>query len=177
VRDAVLEAAGRQFAARGTNASLRDIADEAGVNLGLIHRHFGNKDDLLRAVLARATQGGVRVVEEAPDIAHAVREMFLQSSVNDRYVRTVAWLLLAGVSVAEIQSAYPSIGALRARASGEVADLDLLACFALIYGWTVFGAQLLAAFERRPDERAAVEQHLAGALERFLSGPRPEPAA
>ena len=51
VRAAVLDAAARHFAAQGANASLRDIATDAGVNLGLIHRHFGNKDDLLQAVL------------------------------------------------------------------------------------------------------------------------------
>ena len=41
---------------------MRDIAADAGVNLGLIHRHFGNKDDLLQAVLDTQRRAGVDLV-------------------------------------------------------------------------------------------------------------------
>ncbi|MCC6271418.1 MAG: helix-turn-helix transcriptional regulator, partial [Microbacteriaceae bacterium] len=58
VRAAILAAASRRFAQHGRKASLRDIAADAGVNLGLIHRHFGNKDDLLRAALTEHAGAG-----------------------------------------------------------------------------------------------------------------------
>ena len=170
VRDAILEAAGRHFAAHGTAASLRDIAADAGVNLGLIHRHFGNKDDLLRAVLAAQTQGGVRVIDDAPDIPSAVRELFVRTTRQDRYVRTVAWMLLAGMPAEDLQTNYPAIRALRDRAPADIDELDLLACFALIYGWTVFGSQLLAAFDRAPRRRGAVEAHLAEVVAGLAAG-------
>jgi AcrR family transcriptional regulator len=170
VRDAILDAAARHFANYGTSASLRHIAADAGVNLGLIHRHFGNKDDLLRAVLAAQTQGGIRVVEQAPDVPSAVREMFLQTTKQNRYVRTVAWMLLAGMPADDLQRHYPAIRALRDRAAGTIDELDLLACFALMYGWTVFGEQLLAAFDRTPRQRRAVEAHLSLMVERLASG-------
>jgi AcrR family transcriptional regulator len=49
---AVEAAARRLFAERGyAGVSVRDIAAEAGVNHGLIHRHFGAKEGVLRAVL------------------------------------------------------------------------------------------------------------------------------
>lgn len=51
-RQSLLEAAGRQFAARGFRAtSLRDIAADAGTTHGMIRHHFGTKDDLWRAVV------------------------------------------------------------------------------------------------------------------------------
>lgn len=47
IRDAAL----KRFAAQGTIAtSLRDIADTAGVSLGLVQHHFGTKDGLVNAV-------------------------------------------------------------------------------------------------------------------------------
>lgn len=52
VRAAVVAAAEELFAERGYAAvSIRDLAAAAGVNHGLIHRHFGSKDGVLQAVL------------------------------------------------------------------------------------------------------------------------------
>jgi AcrR family transcriptional regulator len=52
VRAAVIAAAEALFAERGYSAvSVRDLAAAAGVNHGLIHRHFGSKDGVLQAVL------------------------------------------------------------------------------------------------------------------------------
>lgn len=49
---AVERAARKLFAERGyTGVSVRDIAEEAGVNHGLIHRHFGSKEGVLHTVL------------------------------------------------------------------------------------------------------------------------------
>jgi AcrR family transcriptional regulator len=47
-----VDAAARLLAARPPAAvSVRDIAEEAGVNHGLVHRYFGSKDALVRAAL------------------------------------------------------------------------------------------------------------------------------
>jgi TetR/AcrR family transcriptional regulator, regulator of cefoperazone and chloramphenicol sensitivity len=51
-RERLIEAAGRVFASRGyRGATMRDIADRAGVNLAAAHYHFGSKQDLYREVL------------------------------------------------------------------------------------------------------------------------------
>jgi AcrR family transcriptional regulator len=51
-RQAILEAAARQFAAHGYDrASLRAIAAEAGVDPALVHHYFGTKDELFLAAL------------------------------------------------------------------------------------------------------------------------------
>ena len=50
----ILDAAEVLFASRGPNAtSLRQIIGKAKVNLAAIHYHFGSKESLLEAVLAR----------------------------------------------------------------------------------------------------------------------------
>ena len=53
-RKAILDAAERLFADLGFDgASLRKITAKAGVNLAAAHYHFGSKEGLLRAALAR----------------------------------------------------------------------------------------------------------------------------
>jgi len=53
-RSRLLRAAARAFTASGFKAaSLRDIASEAGVSLTLVSHHFGSKERLLLAVVAR----------------------------------------------------------------------------------------------------------------------------
>jgi AcrR family transcriptional regulator len=51
-RDALLRAARARLAAHGyDDVSLRDIAADVGVNVALIHRYFGTKDDMFLDVL------------------------------------------------------------------------------------------------------------------------------
>jgi AcrR family transcriptional regulator len=169
VRAAVLEAAARHFGARGANASLRDIAADAGVNLGLIHRHFGNKDDLLQAVLDGQRRAGTHLVAAAPDAPTAVREIFEQSVHLDQHVRILAWLLLDGEQGLSLNHEYPAIAALREKAGDDPdQQVGLMAAFAMTYGWTVFGDQLLEAFGRDPSDRAAVERALAAIAEHLV---------
>ncbi len=51
-RDAIALAARNQFAEHGYDAAgLRQIADEAGVNVALINRYFGSKEGLFKEVI------------------------------------------------------------------------------------------------------------------------------
>ena len=51
----LLIAAGRDvFAKRGLEASLDDIARQAGVGIGTAYRHFGNKFELAEAIMHNA---------------------------------------------------------------------------------------------------------------------------
>ncbi len=52
--DALLDAAERMFATEGVDAvSLRAITSAAGANVAAIHYHFGSREDLLEALVAR----------------------------------------------------------------------------------------------------------------------------
>lgn len=54
-KERILETACRLFATSGFHgASIRDIANEAGVNLAAVNYHFGNKDGLLAEILIQA---------------------------------------------------------------------------------------------------------------------------
>ncbi len=49
-RERILEAAKEAFTRHGANASLDDIAAEAGVGAGTLYRHFPSRDSLIEAV-------------------------------------------------------------------------------------------------------------------------------
>ena len=67
VRAAVLETAASLFALRGVDGvSLRDIAAEADVNLTLIRRYIGSRDDLIAAVFAHVSEQLALAVAEHP---------------------------------------------------------------------------------------------------------------
>ena len=62
IRDAAL----RLFAERGVEgATIREIAEAAGVSGGLVRHHFGSKDDLRAACDAFALDQVVRIKEQA----------------------------------------------------------------------------------------------------------------
>ena len=57
MRAAVLDAAATLFALRGIDAvSLRDVAAEANVNLTLIRRYVGSREDLVSAVFSHVSE-------------------------------------------------------------------------------------------------------------------------
>lgn len=73
VKEAVLGAATDLFATHTPDAvSLRQIAEQAGVQHSLIIRHFGTKDEVVRQVLVRMTEGYAASV----DTAHTAPEGF-----------------------------------------------------------------------------------------------------
>ncbi|WP_375482004.1 TetR family transcriptional regulator [uncultured Jatrophihabitans sp.] len=64
----LLIAAGREvFAKRGLDASLDDIARQAGVGIGTAYRHFGNKFALAEAIMHEAVDGVVSAADRALD--------------------------------------------------------------------------------------------------------------
>src|SRR5215467_11154857 len=98
-RERILEVAKGAFTRLGANASLDDIAKEAGVGPGTLYRHFPTREQLLEAVyrsemekLAAAEQ---KFAEELPQI-EALR----------------AWLLLFVDYIAAKQLIAPALHAL-----------------------------------------------------------------
>lgn len=64
-RAALIAAARTVFAERGLEASLDDVAREAGVGVGTAYRHFANKYELAKAIFAEAVDAIVALAEHA----------------------------------------------------------------------------------------------------------------
>ncbi|MEJ2859428.1 MULTISPECIES: TetR/AcrR family transcriptional regulator [unclassified Saccharothrix] len=104
-RALLLDAAAAEFAERGFEASVADIARRAGVGKGTVFRHFPTKDDLLAAIIldriSRLTATGEELTT-APDPGAALLE-FLTTAARERQQLDLSFLQAHGR--AEVTSA------------------------------------------------------------------------
>lgn len=158
---AILDGATRLFAARGPAAvSVRDIAAEAGVNHGLVHRHFGSKHAVLRAVFERAAHEMAAVAAEMTDPQEGMQRLFAASAEHETYWRALARAILDGENPQTLQREFPTIQTLITMLEGEHkqahrpknaapppfdAKVVVGTLSALMLGWLVFEPYLLTA--------------------------------
>ncbi|HEX2902214.1 MAG TPA: helix-turn-helix domain-containing protein [Jatrophihabitans sp.] len=93
---ALLVAAGREvFAQRGLEASLDEVARQAGVGVGTAYRHFGTKFELAEAIMHEAIEEVVAAAERAAEAVDpwlgllAFLEKVLEVQTKDRGLREV----------------------------------------------------------------------------------------
>lgn len=173
VRRAVLGTARRVFAARGPRAPLRLVAEAAGVNLGLIHRHIGNKDDLLAAGLEDGLRHGAARVAEHDDAGRAVRSMLTGATANPDFSRLLVWLSLDPDSVARPlldASTRPARAVARMTDPPPAGDLHLALALTVIYAWPVLRDQILDVLEVPPAEREDADDRMAALLSEVVTG-------
>jgi AcrR family transcriptional regulator len=176
VRTALLDAAATLFAERGPAAvSVRDVAAAAGVNHGLVHRHFGSKEALVAGVLERMAHEIALAVPARGLDAAAVEELFGAAARRPGYWRILAWAILSGERPSALQAEFPTVRRLvdavrrgygsAALAPGFDPAVVAGASVALVLGWLLFEPFLLEAtgLARRgaARARAAVVEHLA----------------
>ncbi len=98
-RERILSVAREAFSRSGANASLDDIAKEAGVGPGTLYRHFPTREDLLKAVYQASAEklalAGGEFAESLPPV-EALR----------------AWMMLFVDYIAEKQLIAPALNAL-----------------------------------------------------------------
>ncbi|MEO3756989.1 TetR/AcrR family transcriptional regulator [Mycobacterium sp. B14F4] len=141
---AVLTSAADLFADRGPSAtSIRDIAAHSRVNHGLIHRHFGTKDQLVGAVLDHLARHLADLIAEDSDGGRI-------SAAVDRQLRVIARVSLDGYQIGELQRRFPTmeilVEAVKARHPSEQdARLAAAHTIALQMGWCLFGGFLRAS--------------------------------
>ena len=173
VRAAVIAATKQQFANEGPAASIRDIARAAGVNHGLLHRHFGSRDEVIRAAFDDAARNGRALVGDATELDAALDRLFEPVRAGEtNYPRMLAWMLLSGVKPEDLQDSFPTITRL-IELGGAARRCDVLIALLVIYGWPIFGDHLLLALGYEPDERDAVLDQLTTLLHQHLDGSPP----
>lgn len=158
--DALIRLLGKRPVA---GVSVRQIAAEAGVNHGLVHRHFGSKQALVRAAVAEISEeihGGARSglsarsfdrVRRQPGLAKALARACL-----DGPAEVVA---LAGPTPEQLDTIVAPIRAALGRAGlAKAIDAQVLNAFIAsgLIGWVVFRPLLKAyGVGRDGDDRLA----------------------
>ncbi|MEV6206107.1 TetR/AcrR family transcriptional regulator [Kitasatospora sp. NPDC051914] len=98
LRAAALELLERQGVLAGLN--LREVADEAGVNRGLVYQYFGSRRDLLRSALwaqgQESVQDAAAAVSEALPLRKRLSRFFWTSLRRPGPIRLMALLVLDG---------------------------------------------------------------------------------
>jgi len=179
VRAALLDAAALLFSTRGpATVSVRDIAAHAGVNHGLVHRHFGSKQALVAGVLERGAREIAAMVAGTEWKPGALSGVFSATASRGAYWRLLARALLDGASPRELQHDFPTGRLLvemfgeRRRSGALAAEFDpkLVAAgtMALGLGWLLFEPFVLAATGLDRGERDAVRADVIRALVALL---------
>jgi TetR/AcrR family transcriptional regulator, repressor for neighboring sulfatase len=154
VSTAVLDGARVLFASRPyKDVTMREIADRARVNLGLLHRHFGTKELILQAVIQNYATHYRTVATKSPSVPEALLALFSDAS-QAPFLRTLAHLILADLPTHDFIARDGALavmlggGPARSRARKAQADdmrVNVLVAFALFMGWSLFEQFLIDA--------------------------------
>ncbi len=136
-RDRVLEVAKEAFTRLGADASLDDVAKQAGVGAGTLYRHFPTRDELLKAVyrsevekLASAEQKFAETLPPIEALLRAWMLLFVDYIATKKIIAPALNNLVGGTSKvfeASYTQIWEAIRALVKRAikSGDIRkDLD-----------------------------------------------------
>lgn len=179
--DAILLAAGELFTTRGpSQVSLREVAERAGVNYGLIHHYFGTKEALLSELMRHFTSYGTTFITD--DAIESTAQLFDADSGN--FAEMLAWSVLDGASPHNVFGDTSSVARFTevieqhwqregARLDEAPFDSRLVAGFVIlnILVWDFYAPyiRVLASLEDRDlpdlhDDVRSLLQHLVGAL-------------
>jgi AcrR family transcriptional regulator len=147
VQASLIATAAELFAARGPRAvSVREVADAAGVNHGLVHHYFGSKAGLVTAGLDHLAAEATEEIDKREPLA----VFYAAGGATERHGRIVAHLLLEGADPAELKSGFPGFEALIRRCTDagmkpKEAQRRAAQVVALMLGWQLFEPYLTAA--------------------------------
>lgn len=148
LRDAAMTLLYRQGILAGLN--LREVADEAGVNRGLVYQYFGSRRALLRSALFNRAKENVAEISAAAGQPWRKRlsQLFWSSLRLPDPIRLTALLVLDGDERPRLlpkrEEGRAALAADAARGELSVQDVDALhaTLAATIYGYTLFRESL-----------------------------------
>lgn len=156
--------------------NLREVADEAGVNRGLIYQYFGSRQELLRAALAEIDWKGADVFTEGRQLPFAERRLkvFKEALKSMEFIKLEALLALDGD---EGFSLFPLLDRSREDLERDHATGDLdpevdgvvahLMSAATYLGYCVFRSNFSLEAGIPPDE---LDEQAAAVFERMMLG-------
>lgn len=151
------------------NLSVRNVAENAGVNHGLVHHYFGGKRGLLEAAMTRLVEEHENFAKEV-SLGETVPPVFILKQ-DPRYLKAVVRAVLddemdlatielrLGVSVPNsvLHHLFRLIG--DKRPTAEIQAMVALA-MAMEMGWAALEPFLFAATEVEPVEEAEIIRHV-----------------
>jgi len=167
VKSALQKAALTLLAERGMSFSIREVAKLARVNHGLVHRHFGSKEALLKVAIAERNEAlRLQVQGNSSPMDLTVQGGPATAAILARLILDDATSLIGD---------HIATKAMVERAALQVVDTDPLTAAhrtalanAIVLGWTVFGEYALqAAGTTRSQE---VESALRSMVDSLLNG-------
>ena len=155
VVEAIIDSARALFGERSpSRVPLREIAERAGVNFGLVYQYVGSKENLVAQVLQKTAANAAERLSEAEDFDEALGQ--LMTFGDGTTVRMVAWSLLEGTEPSALFGPSPVLALLAGLArrdasrdgrsiTEEEAGLVAALAMVMVMGWRLFGAAALAA--------------------------------
>ena len=164
---AIVAAATELFRAKGpAGVSLREIAQHAGVNYGLVHRHFGSKEAITAAVFRGTSRRGAQALGASADLAGALGAFASRIEEGD-FARMLAWALVDGSNPTAFVDDSGAFHRMRELAAGpDGADdperrIALAAALSMLMGWQVFAPFLTEGLGLDDIDPAAVQRAIA----------------
>jgi AcrR family transcriptional regulator len=179
VVDSIIEATLSLWESKGpANLTLRGIAQRAGVNYGLVYRHFGTKEAVIRAAMNKRLEIGLEVIADCEDLTD-VMEVFLHHS-SGTYARLLAWATLQYVlddilppedlvlrRVLELAEQEPDKDAGdRTETAVKVGSL-----IAMAYGWRLFESYLVPELGLKGLDRSELDSRIREVMARIIDEP------
>jgi TetR/AcrR family transcriptional regulator, repressor for neighboring sulfatase len=189
VVEALLDATARLLAVSPPDdISLRGIAREAGVNHGLVYRHFGTQDDLIDRLLERSARNWTAELKATGDYSGAIDSIFGSDQEAEAsagtWLRLLAWSLLTDPPDRSIERhrRYATLDKLPPLLSGDEdeAAFTTAAALSLVFGWRFFHPYIRSALNMDDIDfttiQGAMREKLRQLIERAQEQPTPRPS-
>lgn len=179
---AILVAAAQLFSERSpSKVTLREIAERAGVNYGLIHHYYGTKDAILAELVRQSSATGAANMEGTTSLATALAALVDIQSTG-AHIRMLASVILSDSAASRSFTASPAIrhlAGLAAEAGGERAvdpKVQAVALVSALMGWQLFRPFLVAAAELDDHDPVALNAAVYAMVQRLAAAAAPRPS-
>ncbi len=165
VREALVAAGLELVTTNGLQFSIRDVADLAQVNHGLVHRHFGSKAGLVEAILERFNRDTLASLDpdgrpgdatwaDLPEIAVVLARIALETETDpfNRHPVFSSWIESLRGDSASSQD--------MASLTESQAKTRVAAAASLALGWALFGRVIAFGVAADDSEKLAIENEV-----------------